>query len=208
MTGGKEGDEQADGDDGEGGEEDVAGLDEYGVGVDQVVAGHLDEAELLLGEGEGGAGNEAHYEAAEADEPALEDEDAPDEAAGGAEGVQGLYVVFFLYDEHRKRAVDVEGHYEHYKDEYQEDSGFLVLHHLKEIPLLLLAPKQGALRSVIFLEAPHGPLAVVFEIDLDPAHQVVRRACEGLHNIQRHNEQAGIGICADAHNAGGRDAAA
>ena len=80
---GEEGDDVADeGYTGDGGE-DVLPLEDYGVGVHEEAAGHLDEAEVLLGEGEAYADDKTGGEAEQGDEPAFEGEGAAEHLAGG-----------------------------------------------------------------------------------------------------------------------------
>lgn len=129
---GEEGDDVADeGYAGDGGE-DILPLEDYGVGVHEEAAGHLDEAEVLLGEGEAYAGHEAAGEAEQGDEPAFEGEGVAEHLVRGAEAAVGLDVILFLDDEHRDAAEDVQRDDDDDENEDQEYRRLLVAHHLVE----------------------------------------------------------------------------
>ena len=73
-------------------------LENHGVGVHEEAAGHLDEAEVLLGEGEAYSYDQAGGEAEKGDQPAFEGEGAAEQLVGGPEAAVGLDVVLLLDD--------------------------------------------------------------------------------------------------------------
>ena len=98
ATDGEEGDEVTDeGHAGDGGE-DVLPLEDYGVGVHEEAAGHLDEAEVLLGEGEAYADDKAGGKAEKRDQPAFQSESAAEHLVRRAEAAEGLDVIFLFDD--------------------------------------------------------------------------------------------------------------
>ena len=75
---GEEGDDVADeGYTGDGGE-DVLPLEDYGVGIHEEAAGHLDEAEVLLEQGKHHPADKSADKSTERDHPSLKPEDPPD----------------------------------------------------------------------------------------------------------------------------------
>ena len=143
---GEEGDDVADeGYTGDGGE-DVLPLEDYGVGVHEEAAGHLDEAEVLLGEGEAYADHKAGGEAEQGDEPAFEGEGAAEHLVGGPEAAVGLDVILFLDDEHRDAAEDIQGDDDD-ENEDQEYRRLLVTHHLVERRILAEAVQNLEFRA-------------------------------------------------------------
>ena len=93
---------------GDGGE-DVLPLEDYGVGVHEEAAGHLDEAEVLLGEGEADADDKTGGETEKGDQPAFQSEGAAEHLVGGPEAAVGLDVILLLDDQHRDAAEDIQG---------------------------------------------------------------------------------------------------
>ena len=144
---GEEGDEVADeGYAGDGGE-DVLPLEDYGVGVHEEAAGHLDEAEVLLGEGEAYSYNQAGGEAEQGDEPSFEGEGAAEHLVGGPEAAVGLDVILLLDDQHRDAAEDVQGDDDDDENEDQEYRRLLVAHHLVERRILAEAVQNLEFRA-------------------------------------------------------------
>ena len=84
-------------------------LEDDWVCVHEEAAGHLDEAEVLLGEGEAYADHKAGGEAEQGDEPAFEGEGVAEHLVGGPEAAVGLDVILLLDDEHRDAAEDIQG---------------------------------------------------------------------------------------------------
>ena len=144
---GEQGDEVADeGYAGDGGE-DILPLEDHGVGVHEEAAGHLDEAEVLLGEGEAYSYNQTGGEAEEGDEPAFEGEGVAEHLVRGSEAAVGFDVILFLDDEHRDAAEDVEGDDDDDEDQDNVDGGFLVAHHLVERRILAEAVQNLEFRA-------------------------------------------------------------
>ena len=84
-------------------------LEDDRVCVHEEAARHLDETEILLGEGETDADDKTGGEAEQGDEPAFEGEGVAEHLVGGPEAAVGLDVILFLDDEHRDAAEDIQG---------------------------------------------------------------------------------------------------
>ena len=144
---GEEGDDVADeGYTGDGGE-DVLPLEDYGVGVHEEAAGHLDEAEVLLGKGEAYADHKTGGETEKGDQPAFQSEGAAEHLVGGPEAAVGLDVILLLDDQHRDAAEDVQGDDDDDENEDQEYRRLLVAHHLVERRILAEAVQNLEFRA-------------------------------------------------------------
>ena len=127
--------------------EDVLPLEDDRVCVHEEAARHLDETEILLGEGETDADDKAGGETEKGDQPAFQSEGAAEHLVGGPEAAVGLDVILLLDDQHRDAAEDIQGDDDDDEYEDQEYRRLLVTHHLVERRILAEAVQNLEFRA-------------------------------------------------------------